>query len=244
MNILFKDEHLVAIDKPSGFHVHPHETPRFRVSRDRVCLYVLRDLLGQFVYPVHRLDAGTSGVLVFALSSDGAREMAQLFNQKTIHKTYHAVVRGWAPESGVIDLPLEQDSTGELAAAKTLFKRFSTIELPFAVGKRYPNSRYSLVEAKPITGKYHQIRRHFNRITHPLIGDSEHGDSRHNRFFREQLGIEGLCLKAQTLEFTHPWTGEALKLEAPDVEDPADKWNKIHLLFSSEPSIDADSQRA
>jgi tRNA pseudouridine65 synthase len=227
MKVLFHDEHLIAVDKPAGYHVHPHEMPQHRVSRDKICLYHVRRLAKKRVYPVHRLDAGTCGVLLFALSSDDAREMCALFNERKIQKKYQAVVRGFTPLEGNIDLQLELDSTGTLVDAMTRYQRKATVEFPVAIGNRFPTSRYSLVDVEPATGRFHQIRRHFNRIAHPLLGDAEHGDSRHNTFFRNRLGIEGLCLKAHSLQFTHPWTKEELLLEAPDSE----KWKKIHLVF-------------
>lgn len=228
LTLLYQDEHFIAVDKPSGFHVHPHEDRRNKVSRDKICLYLARDMMGQHVYPVHRLDAGTSGVLLFALSSDSAREISKLFAEKALKKTYHAVTRGYVAEDGDIELPLELDSTGDLVEAKTTYKRMATVEFPVSIAKRFPTSRYSLVEAKPITGRWHQLRRHFNRISHPLIGDADHGDCRQNRFFRNELGVPGLCLKAQTLELRHPWSKEIVKIEAQSCE----KWEKIYGLFN------------
>lgn len=227
LKLLFQDEHFIAVDKPSGFHVHPHEIKKNRVSRDKTCLYLARDMMGKHVYPVHRLDAGTSGVLLFALSSASASVLCKLFVEKSLQKTYHAVVRGYTPEKGDIELPLELDSTGDLVAAKTSYARMATVEFPVGVTKKFPTARYSLVQAQPVTGRWHQLRRHFNRISHPLIGDADHGDCRQNRFFRNDLGVPGLCLKAQSLEFIHPWTQEPLKIEASSCE----KWQKIYGLF-------------
>jgi tRNA pseudouridine65 synthase len=153
--------------------------------------------------------------------------LCKLFAEKSLQKTYHAVVRGYTPENGDIELPLELDSTGDLVAAKTAYSRMATVEFPVVVAQRFPTARYSLVEAQPLTGRWHQLRRHFNRISHPLIGDADHGDCRQNRFFRNDLGVPGLCLKAQSLELTHPWTEEKLKIEA----SPCEKWKKIYSLF-------------
>lgn len=227
MQLLYKDDYFVAINKPSGFHVHPPEDSTYRIPREKICLYQVRDMLNQRVYPVHRLDAGTSGVLLFALSSDSARGLCQLFAERSTNKTYHALVRGYTPEAGCIDTALASDSSGQLLEARTSYKRISTLELDIAIGKKFPTARYSLVEVQPHTGRFHQIRRHFNRISHPLIGDAYHGDSRHNQFFRNHLEIEGLCLKATRLEFCHPWTGEMISIEASECE----KWNKIQTLF-------------
>lgn len=232
MEILYRDEHFIAVNKPSGYHVHPHEDPQHRVSRDLICLYIVRKLAGQYVFPVHRLDAGTSGVLLFALSSVAAREMSKLFIERQTEKLYHAVVRGYVKPEADIEIPLELDSTGEKVEARTSYKRLATVELPIAVGKKFPTARYSLVEVRPHTGRYHQIRRHFNRVSHPLLGDAVHGDSHHNRFFRNNLQISGLCLHASSLGFKHPFSQEHIRISAP----VAEKWNKIHALFQYMPS--------
>lgn len=229
MKLIYQDEYFIAINKPSGFHVHPHENAQHRVSRDKICLYQVRKMMKQHVYPVHRLDAGTSGVLLFALSSPAAGKLCKLFTDRETEKTYQAVVRGYTPESGVIELPLALDSTGEMVEAKTSYQRLGIVEFPIAVGKKFPTARYSWIEVKPHTGRYHQIRRHFNRISHPLLGDAVHGDSKHNQFFRNHLGIKGLCLKALRLEFLHPWSGEKIAISAP----PCDKWKQIEELFLS-----------
>lgn len=227
MELIYQDEYFIAVNKPSGFHVHPHENPQHRVSRDKICLYLARNMMKQHVYPVHRLDAGTSGVLVFALSSESASQLCKLFADRTAEKTYQAIVRGFVMDAGTIELPLELDSSGDVVEAKTSYRRLGTLELPIPVGKKFPTARYSWVEVTPHTGRFHQIRRHFNRISHPLLGDGEHGDTRHNQFFRNHIGIEGLCLKAQRLEFLHPWSGENVSLEAP----LCDKWIRLQRLF-------------
>lgn len=215
--ILAQDTSFVAIDKPSGFHVHQPEFPHRRVSRDIVCLALLRNQIGQYVYPVHRLDVGTSGILVFALSSESASKFGKAFKENRTQKTYYAVVRGFLKdEKARIEIPLESDSTGELYNAVTDYEVISKVELPFAVGKRYPTTRYSLVKVMPITGRFHQIRRHFARLSHPLIGDCEHGDSHHNRFFREQFGVQGLMLRASALEIDEPAIQISLKSVWPD----------------------------
>lgn len=228
LKLLYRDEYFIAIEKPAGYHVHPHEDKRNKVAREHICLYLARDLIGQHVYPVHRLDAGTSGVLLFALSSESARVLATMFAEREMHKTYHVVVRGFVNETGEISLPLESDSTGTLLEAQTLFRRLAQKEIEAHIrGNRFPTARYSLVEAKPVTGRWHQLRRHFARLSHPVLGDSTHGDTRHNLFFRQELGIEGLCLKAHRLEFTHPWSQSAVKIEAPLCR----RWEKIADFF-------------
>ncbi len=232
--ILYQDADLIAIHKPSGFHVHPHENPDHRVPKNQICLYVLRNQINQYVYPIHRLDVGTSGVLLFAKNSTMAGQISKQFNNDsadikgTLNKIYHCVVRGYVNDNGVIDLPLKSDSSDLMLAATTQYEKIKQIELPYAVGKRHSTARYSLVKVKPKTGRYHQIRRHFDHIFHPLLGDATHGDSYHNRFFREQLGIQGLCLRATQLEFYHPLQEKTILITA-DLQEP--KWLKISDLF-------------
>jgi tRNA pseudouridine65 synthase len=222
--ILYQDPYLVAIDKPSGFHVHPPEDTAHRVSRNVNCLFLLRKQLNTYLYPVHRLDRATSGVLIFALQSDTARELARGFQQQEMKKTYFCVTRGWAPEQGTITQSLQADTEAKnLLEASTTYSRLGTIELPHAVG-RYPSARYSLLRVEPHTGRKHQIRRHMNHMSYPLIGDTVYGSGEHNRFFREKLQIQGLLLKAYSLEFKHPHTGELMKFST--------RWNGLwHQVF-------------
>ncbi len=229
--ILYQDEHVAAFYKPSGFHVHPHEQAIHRVHRSQVLLYQARDLVGQYVYPVHRLDAGTSGVILFALSSVVAKELAFKFQSHDVHKTYEVVVRGYTSEEGSIDLPLESESTEELMPAHTDFQRLATVEFPVPVGRRHPTARYSLVRAFPKSGRFHQIRRHFGRQAHPVLGDAAHGDSKHNQFFREQLKIAGLCLRASEIRVPVSWLPEPLSVKAP----ACTKWTQIYTLFNFKP---------
>jgi tRNA pseudouridine65 synthase len=174
----------------------------------------VRDQLRQRVYAIHRLDRPTSGVLLFGLSSDAGSSMSQLFETRRVTKRYLAVVRGWLQPEGVIDYPLADEPDRPLRPAITRHRTLDQVELPFAVG-RYSSSRYSLVDATPETGRFHQIRRHFHHIVHPLIGDTTHGEGRHNRFFRDAYGVNRLLLHARSLAFTHPVTGEDLRIQAP-----------------------------
>lgn len=222
MDIVYRDEFFVAINKPAGLLVHrsaidKHETD-FAVQN-------LRDEVGQFVYPVHRLDKPTSGVLLFALNSEIAGALSELFRTDAIQKKYFAVVRGYAHESGEIDNPLRKivDKYGkpirmsdEKQEAQTHYRSLAQLELPVSVD-RYPTSRYSLLELTPKTGRRHQLRRHMKHISHPIIGDPKYGKSRHNNYFKDHLECSRLLLAAVSLEFRHPYKDEYVKITArPD----------------------------
>jgi len=223
--IIYQDQHLVVIDKPSGLLVH-----RSRLANDAkvFAMQLLRDQLGQHVYPLHRLDRPTSGLLVFALDSDTARLVNEQWAERSVEKTYHAVVRGYVDDSGIIDYPLKEeldkiadkDARGDKEAqqAVTEYRCLKRIELPFKVSKKHDTSRYSLVELKPKTGRKHQLRRHMSHIRHPIIGDSRHGEGRHNRFFRDQFGCDRLLLAATQIRFQHPHSKEILDLSI-DIPD-------------------------
>ena len=221
--ILRHEDAFVAIEKPQGFHVHQPEDRRRRVSREIICLPNIRDQIDKYVFPVHRLDVGTEGVLVFALNKESANSLCRQFQDGVVKKTYFAIARGWADDEGVIDIPLELDSTNVPVPSVTRYKTHARVELPHAVGKRHASARYSLIEARPETGRFHQVRRHLARLAHPLVGDRVHGDSHHNRFFREELKCPGLWLKAKAIEFVHPATGEKVVIESAWT----DRWKEV-----------------
>lgn len=220
LEVVYQDDDVVAINKPSGLLVHrspidKHET--------RFAIQLTRDQIGKKVYPVHRLDKPTSGILLFALSSEVARYLTECFTQGRVTKQYVAVVRGYCPEKGVIDYPLQEqldkiadalaDPNKPAQEALTHYHTLAQTELPFAVG-RYSTSRYSLVALNPKTGRKHQLRRHMKHIYHPIIGDTTHGDGKHNELFRQQFNCQRLMLHATTLKVLHP-SGQVLELFAP-----------------------------
>jgi len=219
--ILFRDENLIAVHKPSGLLVHRSSLDRHET---RFALQILRDQIGQPVFPVHRLDKGTSGVLLFALNREVVRSLNSQFESGEVAKTYLAVVRGHPPESGEIDHPLARmaDEHAGISAsvheqpaqpARTRYRRLATVELPYQVD-RYPSSRYALLELAPETGRWHQLRRHLKHISHPIIGDATHGKGRHNRLFQELFGCQRLLLAATELRLRHPLSGQTLCLRA------------------------------
>jgi len=224
--ILFRDENLIAVHKPSGLLVHRSSLDRHET---RFALQILRDQIGQPVFPVHRLDKGTSGVLLFALNREVVRSLNSQFESGEVAKTYLAVVRGHPPESGEIDHPLARmaDEHAGISAsvheqpaqpARTRYRRLATVELPYQVD-RYPSSRYALLELAPETGRWHQLRRHLKHISHPIIGDATHGKGRHNRLFQELFGCQRLLLAATELRLTQPLSGLALCLRAEVAAD-------------------------
>lgn len=215
--VLYRDDHLVAVDKPAKLLVHrsgidAHET-RFAVQ-------ILRRQLGRLVYPVHRLDKGTSGVLLFALDPQTSRAAQALFENRHVDKTYLAVVRGHPAVSGCIDHPLAAIVDGSatvvpgLQAAVTRYRRLAIAEVPVSVD-RYPTSRYALLELFPESGRRHQLRRHLKHLSHPIIGDTTYGKGRHNRLFAERFGCTRMLLASTRLVLSHPVTGAPLDLRAP-----------------------------
>jgi len=216
LDILYQDDRLVVINKPSGMLVH-----RTALSRDReFILQLLRDQLGQRIFPAHRLDRATSGVLVFALKSTVARWLNEAFQEQSVKKHYLAIVRGWPePVSGLIDRPVKDDDRESHREARSRYERLDTRELAIA-NRRYSSSRYALMKLAPETGRRHQLRIHMERIAHPIIGDTTHGDGEHNRIFREHLEINRLMLHAWSLQLPDPDnTSNSLKFMAPPPEE-------------------------
>ena len=234
MEILYRDQWITLINKPSGLIVH-----RSPLSSDTDSLVDrLRDQFESPPSPVHRLDRPASGVILCANDGETARILSDYFLEGKIHKRYHAIVRGWPGEAGEIDLPLQKYKQGKVSRsnrekqeALTRYVLLSKGEIPVA-NNRFPTSRYALVEAEPVTGRYHQLRRHLARIGHPIIGDTAHGDLRHNAILREFAGNERLLLHGRKIEFPHPWTNKTVLVEAPWPEDFSSVAALLHLKGS------------
>lgn len=218
LEVLYQDEYLVAINKPAGLFVH-------RTMLDKgekyFAVQLLRDQIGQYVYPIHRLDRPTSGVLLFGLNEEVTRQLNLAFEQREIEKTYYALTRGFFQQDGELDYPLKEkldkiadkdaQQDKEAQAAVTNFRSIAHASLNVPLGK-FDSVRYSLVECSPKTGRKHQIRRHLSHLRHPIIGDINYGDNKQNPFFGEQFGFRRLMLMAQKLSFVHPVSQEMLTI--------------------------------
>jgi tRNA pseudouridine65 synthase len=228
LNVLHFDADLVAIDKPAGLLVH---ATALDAHESLNALDLLQAQLGERLHPLHRLDKGTSGVLLFARSAEAARHWGMAFQDRAIRKTYLALVRGWPPVRAEIDQALARDperaSTGQArVAAHTRFERLACFDWPFSDG-RHPTSRYALVSVEPLSGRRHQIRRHFKHIAHPLVGDATHGKGAHNRAVAAWLGTARLWLHAHAIEL--PIESATLRIQAR----PGAEW--ASLLGASGP---------
>ncbi len=213
LEIIYQDDFLVAINKPAGLLVHrtkiaAEEQAEFAVQK-------LRDQIGQRVYPAHRLDRPTSGVLLFSKQAELLPLLKEQFAERQVRKHYLALVRGIpAQRTALIDHPLKSERSGKLQEAKTEYRVLETTEIPFDTTGRYPTSRYSLLMLKPETGRTHQIRRHLAHLRHYIIGDKKHGNNKQNQFFVNQFSMENLLLHSYQLEFIHPITQNNIKLNA------------------------------
>lgn len=224
LKIHYLDEHVVVVHKPSGLLVHRSNIDRHET---RFLLQELRDQIGQLVYPVHRLDKPTSGLMIFALNKASAQYLTQAFTDKQVAKSYIAVARGYVDDQ-LIDYPLkeqwdkmtdamvQQDKPAQTAVSA--LELLAKVELPIPVG-RYAQSRFSLVQLKPQTGRKHQLRRHMAHIRHPILGDTSHGDGKQNAFAREHLNLHRLALLAYTLGFKHPVSEQYMQFTAELDED-------------------------
>jgi len=212
--VLFRDERYVAVNKPAGLLLHRSPMD----SREtRFLVQILRNQIGQRVFPVHRLDKPTQGVVIFALDTEAAAELQALFQDTRVEKEYLAVVRGHLREAVTVDHPLSDPDelrSPVLRDAVTRILPRATMELPYPV-RPYETARYSLVECRPATGRRHQIRRHLKHLRHPIVGDANYGDGPHNRLFRDELRLPGLLLAATRLAFAHPFSREPLNIDAP-----------------------------
>ncbi|MDZ4814554.1 MAG: pseudouridine synthase [Pseudomonadota bacterium] len=224
IDILYQDEHLIAVNKPAGLLAH---ATRMAIDVDVDLQDTLRQQVGGSIHLVHRLDRATSGLVLAARNSAAAAALGRQFMQRSVCKRYLGVVRGWPAATGEIDyaLPDVRDNS-QRKPALTRFRTLATRTVDIALGK-YPQQRYALIEASPHSGRYRQIRKHLHHISHHLIGDTSHGRTEHNRLFQSEFGVRQLLLHACQLEFDHPVNGGRMQLTAP-----LDKvWQDLFLRF-------------
>ncbi|MCB9640025.1 MAG: RluA family pseudouridine synthase [Myxococcales bacterium] len=202
ISILYEDDDILAVYKPSALLVHRG------IGRDRVTLTdLLRKRTKQTVYLAHRLDRATSGIILVARHKEAAQRLNQLFMQRQLHKHYVALVRGVAPELGLLDRPLTRVDGGPRVASFTAFRRLAS------------GPHRSIVEAVPFTGRLHQLRRHLGGANHPIIGDRKRGDNKQNHLHHDTFGLLRMALHAFRLRFVHPFTGEMCDIFCPVPED-------------------------
>lgn len=229
-SILYEDDYLIAVDKPSGLLVHPSWISQ---PDEPTLMGLLKDHCRlEKLHTIHRLDRATSGIILVGKEVESSKRMQVQFQAREVKKEYECLVRGWLQDTtGSIDYPLvpkydkfadplaSQDK--EAKSAVTDYRVIGQTELDIPVG-RYSTSRYSRVACFPHTGRKHQIRRHMKHLLHPIIGDTKYGEGRHNRMFREHFHLHRLVLMAKSIQFTHPITDKTLTLHAglpSDIEE-------------------------
>ncbi|MBL4594030.1 MAG: pseudouridine synthase [Flavobacteriales bacterium] len=225
IEIIYEDEYMVVINKPNNFLIH--QSHYARNIKETTLIQFLQQQLGYPIYPVHRLDRKTSGIMILIKNKDIVAQFQALFTDNSIQKTYYAIVRGFSNKSGVIDSPVKNDDTGVYKDAITHYKSIEQIELAIPVHP-YEHSRYSLIKLAPKTGRMHQLRKHLNKISHPIVGDYKYGDRFHNRMFETEFRCEYLFLHAFSLDFIHPISKEKCHFEA---KFPFD-WHRIFDEFN------------
>jgi tRNA pseudouridine65 synthase len=225
VEIIFEDEYILVVNKPNNFIIH--ESHYSRNIRETTLLQFLEKQLGYSVYPAHRLDRKTSGIIILLKDKQYVQQFQELFLNKEITKTYYAIVRGFSPNSGTIDSPVKNDDTGVYKDALTHYETIKNVELDVPV-QPFDSSRYSLVKLLPKTGRMHQLRKHLNKISYPIVGDYKYGDRFHNRMYETEFNCIYMFLHANQLEFIHPLTKQKLHLIA---DFPAD-WKILFNKFN------------
>lgn len=224
INIIYEDEYMIVVNKPNNFLIH--QSHYARNINEPTLLEFLHEQLGYQIYPAHRLDRKTSGIILLAKEKEFVKEFQALFTTNDIIKTYYAIVRGFSKTSGTIDSPVKNDDTGVYKDAVTNYKTINNIALDIPV-RPYDGSRYSLMKLTPSTGRMHQLRKHLNKISHPIVGDYKYGDRFHNRMFETEFNCKYLFLHAYSISFIHPITNQQMNLTA---DFPTD-WEMLFKKF-------------
>lgn len=226
LEIVCQDDYIVAVNKPNNYLVHHSDYAR-NLSDEITLLELLKAQGFDNLYPIHRLDRKTSGIILLAKQKEFVSDFQALFDVNEIQKTYYAIVRGFCESSGIIDSPVKTDETDQYKDALTLYKTLNQIELDIPVHP-YDKSRYSLLELTPKTGRMHQLRKHLNKINHPIVGDYKYGDRFHNRMFETEYNCDYLFLHAFSLKFIHPHSHQKMLLKAQFSMD----WQRIFDEFN------------
>lgn len=232
--ILHELENYIVLFKPAGWFVHSPDDKRAQIQfKDKILTTWFYKNFRKKYFPVHRLDFGTEGLLLWGKSREATGILSSLNRNGQFEKTYHAVVRGYLePINGKIELPLFSQRFQVDQPSLTDYKTLKRLEFPVQINSPHPTSRYSLLEVRLQSGRWHQIRRHMDQIHHPVIGDQRHGDSHHNRYFRDDLKLPGLLLKAISLKFVDPWTGQPTEYLSPSTE----RWENVYRLCFQHPN--------
>lgn len=213
-SILYRDDDCIAIAKRHSIHVHHSMLSPHEIS----CMPILRDQIGAYVYPIHRIDRATSGIVLFALSQEALTSFNEMMWSGGMRKTYHAIIRGWMDDV-ICDSPIAIDE--KIHEAETHFRSVKQSEMEYP-SQQFPNTRISLVEAELKTGRRHQIRKHCAHLRHPIAGDVRYGDGKFNMLFRTHHDIHRLMLFATSLQFIHPITQKEIAIKYdPRHEDAA-----------------------
>ncbi|WP_299052814.1 pseudouridine synthase [uncultured Polaribacter sp.] len=217
LEIIFEDNYFIAVNKPNNMLVH-HAHHSRNMSHEVSLLKLISESLGLKVYPIHRLDRKTSGIILLAKETGFVSKFQELFTENKIDKNYFGVVRGFSEATKTIDTPVKGKDANIHKEALTHLETLNKVTLDIAV-KPYNSSRYSLVKLMPKTGRMHQLRIHTNKISHPLIGDTKYGDKNHDVMFETNFGWKNMFLHAGILVFNHPFTNEKLTLKASFPDD-------------------------
>ena len=232
ISILFEDEYIIGFSKPAGVVVHHSNFSRLKNA------FSLKQLVENQeerpLYPIHRLDGKTTGVILFAKNKESLQKFQSLFKENNLNKSYWAILRGFTPTTLVIEKPIGPPKSEKqrlpkdkitYKEAKTILKTLAKKEFNFSISP-YPTARYSLVELIPFTGRTHQLRNHTNHIAHPIIGDHKYGDRNHNRYFSENLNANEMFLHARVLEFEHPFTKKEIRIE----DEVPESWENLSIF--------------
>lgn len=225
--VLYRDDHIVVVHKPAGILVHRGMGAS---SHEPFLLQLVRDLCGRWVYPPHRLDRPTCGLVLFTFSPETCGAVQDALKAGEVKKSYRAIVRGWMPEpEGTRDEALDSPDNGAMQEAVTNWRELErcTVDRPFGA---HATARFALVDMEPVTGRWHQLRRHFSRMHHPLAGDTTHGDRHVNKFMLNHFGWWRLMLWARELSFPHPVGGEIMTFH-DDPERGIDRfWQTLNRI--------------